>query len=94
MQFTFASVAAVSFLVVSSAVAVASPCGDKIAAVEKKLNETGAASQGAASKEANARTVKSRQVIEDARNADARGDAKGCDSTLEKALRETGSAQQ
>ncbi len=75
--------------------AAASPCGDKIAALEKKLNDSGAATgSGTASAAANARTVKSRQVIEDAKGADARGDAKGCDATLEKALRETGSAQQ
>ena len=94
MQALFASAVAVSLLVASSLAASASPCGDKIAAVEKKLNASGAASSGTGSTEANARTVKSRQVLEDAKGADARGDAKGCDAALEKALRETGSAQE
>lgn len=73
--------------------AAASPCGDKVAALEKKLNANGASSDGAASNQANARTVKSREVIENAKAADQRGDVKECETTLDKAMRETGSAQ-
>lgn len=91
-----AIIAAASLILVAftGTQSIASPCGDKIAALEKKLNVSGGSTTASPSVVADARTVKTRKVLEDAKAADQRGDGKGCGATVDKAIRETGSAQQ
>lgn len=92
MRTLFLAVFAVILL--GAAGASASPCSERIQALEQKLNTSGASTTDKNTPAADSRTGKAHDVLEDAKSRDKRGDVQGCNADVDKATRETGSAQQ
>jgi hypothetical protein len=91
MRFTAAIIVGLAFLF-STAVAKASSCGNQIAAFERYLDRVDATAPGSQTISGGVRMSKAKLILDDAKEADQRGDAKACRANVENAKQETGAA--